>query len=165
MAEVPDPVAVKPSEVLVGQEGVPLAAQGLHPGELGGDGDGLELWLQAQVQSGAGHLSEQLAVEQAVCLGVDPLQVEAGNGPVRHRGRSPHHLLRQFGRGKAEGVHALEGDELPLVGKGDMAAFARVGIEHHNALGPVRVIGEAEGVRRACVPDALGHPGMEVVVA
>ena len=75
------------------------------------------------------------------------------------------HLLGKLGRGKAEGVHALQGDEGPLAGEGDVAAFAGVRVEHHYALGPVGVVGEAEGVGRACVPDALSHLGMKVVVA
>ncbi len=46
-----------------------------------------------------------------------------------------------------------------------MAAFARVRVEHHDALGPLGVVGEAESVRRARVPDTLAYSSMKVVVA
>ena len=46
-----------------------------------------------------------------------------------------------------------------------MGALAGVGVEHHNALGLVRVVGEGERVGRTRVPDAPADLGVEVVVA
>ena len=58
MAQVPYPAAVQTGQVLVGQEGVPLASKRLHPGELGGHGDVLELRFQAQVEGRRGDLAQ-----------------------------------------------------------------------------------------------------------
>ena len=61
-------------------------------------------------------------------------------------------------------VDALERDERSLAGKRDVPALPADRVQHDYALGFVGVVGEAEGICRAGVPNALSDLGVEMVV-
>ena len=100
-AQCPDPLAVETGQVLLSEPRVPLATQRLHAGQLSRDGDVLELGLQPQVERRPRGFSNQLAVQEAISLGVDTLQVEPGHGSGRNGRRPGQDLLRQVGGRKA----------------------------------------------------------------
>ena len=146
MAQALHALAVEARQVLVREPGIPLAAEGLDPGELSRDAHVHELGLQSQVESGRCDFTDQLTVEQAVRFGVDSFQVKPGDGAYGD-GRSPlQDLLGELSGRKPERVDVVEGDEGPLPRERDVAALAGDRVEDDYPLGLVGVVGKAEGI-------------------
>jgi hypothetical protein len=149
----------------VAEVAIPPAGHRVHVGDLDGHLGAGEARLDLQVQRGTGRVLDLLEVEQAVGLRVDAVEEQARHRAGRHRRRTLEHELRHLGGREAERVHRVEGDELATRWHGHVLHLAGVGVEHHDALGLVGIVGEGERVGRAGVPHALHHLRVEVVVA
>src|SRR5439155_12826719 len=71
----------------------------------------------------------------------------------------------EVGGTEGGGGNRVGADQGPLAGQRPVDNRAGVGVEDDDALAPVGVIGEGEGVGRPRVPDTVGHFGVDVEVA